>query len=220
MVNTVLFDMDGTLLNTLQDIHTSVIYALEKNALPPVTLDETREAAGYGSIVLIEEVTKHKLETGSTQFTRVFDDFSNHYQAHCNDTTQPYPEIMELLAGLKARGVKMAVVSNKIHHETEALRKLWFADFITHAVGRTEGVPPKPDPHMAFQALDALGSSPQDALFVGDSQPDVQTGKNAGCSCVGCTWGFRSRQILESERADYIIDSPLELLGIIDEEAR
>lgn len=208
--------MDGTLLDTLDDLHASVNYALEQSSLPLVTLDETREAAGYGSIVLIEMLTKHTFVTGSPEFQRVFDDFNAHYKAHCNDATRPYPGIMDMLAGLKERGLKMAIVSNKVQPETEALRELWFADFIPVAVGRVEGIAPKPDPAMAFKALELLDSRPKDARFVGDSQPDVRTGKNAGCTSVGCTWGFRDFATLEEEYPDFIIDSPLELLDIVD----
>lgn len=208
--------MDGTLLDTLDDLHASVNYALEQSSLPLVTLDETREAAGYGSIVLIEMLTKHTFVTGSPEFQRVFDDFNAHYKAHCNDATRPYPGIMDMLAGLKERGLKMAIVSNKVQPETEALRELWFADFIPVAVGRVEGIAPKPDPAMAFKALELLDSRPKDAWFVGDSQPDVRTGKNARCTSVGCTWGFRDFATLEEEYPDFIIDSPLELLDIVD----
>ena len=215
-MDTILFDMDGTLLDTLDDLHTSVNYALEQSGLPLVTLDETREAAGYGSIVLIEMLTKHTFVTGSPEFQRVFDDFNTHYKAHCNDATRPYDGIMELLPALAERGLKMAIVSNKVQPETEALRKLWFADFIPVAVGRVEGIAPKPDPAMAFKALELLGSCPKYAWFVGDSQPDVRTGKNAGCTSVGCTWGFRDFATLEEEYPDFIIDSPLELLDIVD----
>lgn len=215
-MNTVLFDMDGTLLNTLEDLHASINYALGESGLPLISRDEARLAAGYGSIVLIEEVTKHAFPTGSEQFNRVFDDFSNHYKEHCNEATKPYPGILELLAALKEREIKMAVVSNKIQPETESLRKLWFAEYISLAIGRVEGIAPKPDPAMALRALEGLGSSAEDAFFVGDSQPDIRTGKNAHCISVGCTWGFRSRQILEEEQADYIIDSPIELLKILD----
>lgn len=215
-MDTILFDMDGTLLDTLDDLHMSVNYALEQSGLPLVMLDETREAAGYGSIVLIEMLTKHTFVTGSPEFQRVFDDFNTHYKAHCNDATRPYDGIMELLPALVERGLKMAIVSNKVQPETEALRKLWFADFIPVAVGRVEGIAPKPDPAMAFKALELLGSCPKDAWFVGDSQPDVRTGKNAGCTSVGCTWGFRDFATLEEECPDFIIDSPLELLDIVD----
>ena len=216
IVDTILFDMDGTLLDTLDDLHASVNYALGRAELPLVTFDETREAAGYGSIVLIELLTKYAFATGSPEFQRVFDDFNAHYKEHCNDRTQPYPGVLELLAGLGERGLKMAIVSNKVQPETEALRELWFSDFIPVAVGRVEGIAPKPDPAMAFAALERLGSRPGDAWFVGDSQPDVRTGKNAGCMSVGCTWGFRDFATLEEERPDFIIDDPLELLDIVD----
>lgn len=208
--------MDGTLLDTLQDLQASVNYALQQSDLPLVTLDETREAAGYGSIVLIERLSKHTFPTDSPRFKRVFDDFNAHYSAHSNDNTKPYPGIMEMLAALKERGFKMAVVSNKIQPETEALRERWFADFIPYAVGRVDGVPPKPDPTMAMQALELLGSGPDQAYFLGDSQPDVRTGRNAGCTSVACTWGFRDFAVLEEEYPDFLIDAPAELIDIVD----
>jgi phosphoglycolate phosphatase len=216
-VDTVLFDMDGTLLDTIDDLHASINYALDRSGLALITRDEARLAAGYGSVVLTEMITKHAFETDSAQFQRVFEDFSNYYSKHCNDNTRPYPGILDLLAVLKKRGIKMAVVSNKVQPETEALRKLWFGEYISLAVGRTDQIPPKPDPTMALSAIEALRTTVEDSLFIGDSQPDVQTGKNTGCVSVGCTWGFRSREVLEAESADYIIDRPLELISILDE---
>lgn len=215
-MNTVLFDMDGTLLNTLEDIHASVNHALERAGLPLVTIDETREAAGYGSIALIEKLTKHTYITDSDEFKSVFDDYNEYYTQHCNDNTKPYPGIIEMLEALKERGMKMAIVSNKIQPETENLRKLWFDEYIPVAIGRKNGVPAKPDPAMAFEALEALGSLAAESYFVGDSQPDVRTGKNAGCTSIGCTWGFRDFVTLEEEYPDFIIDRPEEVLDIVD----
>lgn len=215
-MDTVLLDMDGTLLDTLDDLHASVNYALERSGLPLVTRDETREAAGYGSIVLIELLTKHTFVTGSPEFQHVYDDFNEYYRAHNNDMTKPYPGVMDMLKGLHERGVKMAIVSNKIQSETEALRQLWFADYVPYAVGRVDGVSPKPDPAMAFAALDLLGSTPAQSYFLGDSQPDVRTGRNAKCTSVACTWGFRGFAVLEEEYPDFIIDTPAELLDIVD----
>lgn len=216
-MDTVLFDMDGTLLDTIDDLQASINYALGRSGLAPLAKDEARLAAGYGSVVLTEMITKHAFEPGSPQFQKVYDDFSGYYARHCNDNTKPYAGIMDLLVALKDRGMKMAVVSNKVQHETEALRKRWFSDYITVAVGRTEQIMPKPDPTMALMALQALQTTVADALFMGDSQPDVQTGKNTGCLSIGCTWGFRSREVLEAEQPDYLIDHPLELLAILDE---
>lgn len=215
-MDTVLLDMDGTLLDTIEDIQVAVNYALERAGLPLVTVQETKEAAGYGSIVLIEMLSKHTYVKDSPEFKSIFDDYSSYYKEHSNVHTKPYPGVIDMLAGLKERGIKMAVVSNKTQPETEALRKLWFADYIPVAIGRVDGVPPKPDPAMAFKALEELSSSPQNAIFMGDSQPDVRTGRNAKCTSVACTWGFRDFATLEEEYPDFIIDNPLELLDIID----
>ncbi len=214
--DTVLFDMDGTLLYTLDDLGASVNYALARAGLPQASADEVRLAAGYGSIVLIELLTHHAYATDSPEFKQVFADFNAHYEAHRDDTTRPYDGVMELLAALKERGVKMAVVSNKIARDTEALRQKWFADHISVAVGRTDDVPPKPAPDMAFAALEALSSSADCALYVGDSEPDAQVAKASGCTGVSVTWGFRTRETLEAQQPAHIIDAPAELLSIVD----
>ncbi len=214
--DTILFDMDGTLLYTLDDLGASVNYALGRAGLPLASADEVREAAGYGSIVLIELLTHHAYPTKSPEFERVFADFNAHYEAHRDDTTRPYDGVMELLAALKERQVKMAVVSNKIARDTEALRQKWFADYISVAVGRTDDVPPKPAPDMALAALEALGSSADRALYVGDSEPDAQVAKASGCTGVSVTWGFRTRETLEAQQPAHIIDTPAELLPIVD----
>ena len=215
-MDTVLFDMDGTLLETLEDLNASVNYALERSGLPTVSLDETRAAAGYGSIVLIEELTHHAFPTGSEQFKRVFDDFNGHYNENHDVLTHPYDGIMELLSALKERGFKMAIVSNKAQADTEELRQLYFADYIDIAVGRTDDVAPKPAPDMAFIALERLGSTPEQSYYVGDSEPDAQIAKNAGCVGVSCLWGFRTRDVLEKQHPAHLIAHPLELLDIVD----
>ena len=215
-MDTVLFDMDGTLLDTIDDLNASVNYALREAGLPEVSRDETRLAAGYGSIVLIEKVTHGAYETGSAEFQRVFDAFTEHYNAHHNDSTRPYDGIMELLDALKARGFKMAVVSNKAQRDTEQLRELFFADYIPYAIGRTDGRPPKPAPDMALAALELLGSTASQAFYVGDSEPDAQIAKNAGCVGVSCLWGFRSRETLEAQQPAYLIEHPRQLVDIVD----
>ncbi|MGI6031836.1 MAG: HAD family hydrolase [Coriobacteriales bacterium] len=216
MFDTVLFDMDGTLLATLDDLHASVNYALAECGLSQVSLDETRLAAGYGSIVLIDETTHHAYPTDSPEFKRVHDAFTAHYNAHHNDTTKPYDGIPELLDALNERGAKLAIVSNKADRDVEQLRRLWFADSIPMAVGRVDGIPPKPAPDMVFKALERMGSTADRAIYIGDSEPDAQVGKAAGCTTVCCTWGFRDRATLAAEHPDYLIDEPLELLSIYD----
>lgn len=215
-MDTVLFDMDGTLLDSLEDLKNSVNYALERAGLPLVDLARTRQAAGYGSIVLIEELSDRAYPTGSPEFQSIFDDFSSHYNAHCNDCTKPYDGIMDLLAGLQQRGYKMGIVSNKVHADTDQLRRLWFADYIPLSVGRNDDMAPKPAPDMALAALEQLGSTPENAFYVGDSEPDAQVAKNAGCVGVSCLWGFRTRDVLERQHPDYFIETPAQLLDIVD----
>ncbi len=215
-IDTVLFDMDGTLLDTIEDLHASVSYALERAGLPPVTQDETRLAAGYASVVLIDKLTGHRFDTGSLEFKRVWSDFMEHYGVHHSDRTKPYEGMPELLEGLKSRGVKMAVVSNKAHRDTEALRQQWFSDYIPVAVGFTDELPKKPAPDMVYAALKELESTPQRSLYVGDSEPDCQIAKNSGCTGVAVTWGFRTRETLEGQHPDYIIDFPADLLSVVD----
>jgi len=215
-VDTVLFDMDGTLLNTLEDLNASVNYALRKAGLPAVSADETRLAAGYASIVLIDRLSKHAYPTDSPEFKAVWSSFVEHYSEHSNDTTKPYEGMLQLLAQLSERGIKMGVVSNKIHADTDALRQKWFADYIPLALGFSEAYPKKPAPDMVFAALEQLGSTPEHTLYVGDSDPDVQIARNSGCTSVAVTWGFRDRETLEEFGPDYLIDHPLELVDIVD----
>lgn len=215
-MDTVLFDMDGTLLDTIDDIHASVNLALREAGLPEVSRDETRLAAGYGAIALIEKLSHGACPAGSREFEQTYGAYARHYNLHHNDHTRPYDGIMELLAALRERGFKMAVVSNKGQEDTEQLRELFFADYISYAIGRTDSRPPKPAPDMAFAALELLGSTAAQAFYVGDSEPDAQIAKNAGCVGVSCLWGFRSRETLEAQQPAYLIEYPRQLLDIID----
>ncbi len=217
MIDTALFDMDGTILDTIKDLDTSVNYALERAGLPGVTEAQTRFAAGYGARVLMEMLSEGAFEDNPEAFASLLGDFRAHYAEHSQDQTGPYEGVMECLAGLKERGIKMAVVSNKVHPDTEALRQIFFGDYIDLAIGLSDEVPAKPDPGMAYAALEKLGSAPENAIFVGDSEPDVQTGVNAGCTSVAVLWGFRSREVLEQENPDFFAEHPLDIVRIVDE---
>ena len=215
-MNTVLFDMDGTLLDTLDDLTASVNFALGRAGLPLVTRAQTAQAAGYASVVLMDRLSGHAFSTESAEFKRMWTDFLEHYNAHHSDNTKPYAGIMELLEQLAQRGYRMGVVSNKIHRDTDELREQWFGDSIKLAIGVTDALPKKPAPDMVFAALEALGAQASEAVYVGDSEPDVQIAKNAGCTGVAVTWGFRTREVLEEQGPDYIIDAPQELLDVLD----
>lgn len=217
LVNTVLFDMDGTLLDTLEDLHVSTNWALQQSGLPPITAEEMRLAAGYGSIVLTEKAVKGAFAEGTPEFQRVHDAFIAHYHEHCDDNTKPYEGIMELLEALQQRGVKMGIVSNKIDPDVEGLRKQWFEQYIPLGIGRSDDIPKKPAPDMALMALEQLGSTVDQAVYVGDSEPDAQIARNAGCLSACALWGFRTRKELEPEQPDFLINHPLDLLNVIDE---
>ncbi|MCD8199897.1 MAG: HAD-IIIA family hydrolase [Coriobacteriaceae bacterium] len=214
--DTVIFDMDGTLLDTVADLQVAANYALKRAGLPEVDAEATRYAAGYGAVGLMEKLSEGELADDKAALDKLVADFRGYYSEHNTDQTKPYDGVEEMLATLKQAGAKMGIVSNKVHGDTEALRKIYFDDTIPLAIGLNSAMPRKPDPKMLNSALELLGSSAERTLYVGDSEPDVQIAKNAGCTSVACTWGFRSRAVLEAEDPDYIIDHPSELVAIID----
>ncbi len=216
-MDTILFDMDGTLLDTLDDLHASVNHALRQNGFPEIRRDEVRALAGYGAVQLVDDLLHGEYCVDSPQFKKVFSAFSEHYAEHHNDTTKPYGGIVDLLEALQRRGIQMGVVSNKTQVDAAALSDLWFANYIEMTVGRVDGVPPKPAPDMIDSALRKMGGSPERTIYLGDSEPDVQVARAAGCVSVCCTWGFRSREILDAQHPDFIIDQPEQLLDILDE---
>lgn len=207
--DTVVFDLDGTLLNSLEDLAASVNFALRANGFPGRTLDEVRRFIGNGGRLLIARA----LPEGCTDDDRerVYNDFSGYYKAHMRDFTRPYPGIPELLSTLADKGIGMAVVSNKMNSAVAPLVDFWFGEWIKVAVGEGEGIPKKPDPKGVRKALSLLGSAPQRAVYLGDSDVDIETARNAGLLPVGCTWGFRDRAVLVSAGAAHIIGQPGEL---------
>lgn len=213
MYNTIIFDMDGTLLSTLEDICDNVNYALQSHNMPPRTLEEVRRFVGNGAKQLIKLAVPEG--TSEELITSCYSTYEQHYSQNMQNKTRPYEGIIPLLEELSKRGIKMAIVSNKFDHAVKALCKDYFADYIQLAIGESEFVRKKPSPDGVFAALKQLNSKAVDSLYIGDSEVDVKTAKNAGTTCVGVTWGFRSRKLLEEQGADYIIDSPLELLDLI-----
>ncbi len=211
--NTIIFDLDGTLLNTLDDLRDSVNYALNKYGYPTRNLEEIRSFVGNGASILI----KRAVPTGTSpeDITKCFQVFHDHYDTNMFNKTCPYDGIYSLLAGLKEQGYKLAIVSNKYDAAVKSLCKDYYDDFIQVAIGESPNVAKKPAPDSVYKALEELGSTKEQAIFVGDSDIDVQTAKNAGLICVGVTWGFRNREVLEAEGADIIIDNPEDLLDYL-----
>ncbi|MBE5922608.1 MAG: HAD family hydrolase [Lachnospiraceae bacterium] len=207
--DTVIFDLDGTLLNTLEDLADSVNYVMKRFGYPSRTLSEIRSFVGNGIRKLMERSVPEDIE--ETAFEEAFVCFKEYYTDHCQIKTDLYEGIAKLLARLKADGYKMAIVSNKNQEAVTELRPVFFGESITVALGQSENMPKKPGPEMAYFALEQLGSKHEQALYVGDSDVDKQTADNAGLDCVLVTWGFRDRDELEKLAPFGIIDTPDEL---------
>lgn len=215
MLKTIVFDLDGTLLDTLGDLAASVNYALAAHHLPERTLMEVRQFLGNGIRRLMLDAVDGKVE--GEAFEPVFASFRQHYMEHCLDTTSPYPGIMSLLKELKERGVKMAIVSNKLHPAVQELNRRFFSQYISTAVGESDKVRRKPNPDAVLAALEELGSSPSEALYVGDSEVDLQTAQHAGLPCALVLWGFRDEAYLRAlPGASHFVRKPAELLSLLD----
>ena len=189
MTNTILFDLDGTLLNTLEDLKNSVNFALKKFGYSEKTLEQVRASVGNGLRRLIELSVPEG--TSSETVDAVLATMKLHYQDHCAIKTAPYPGILELLDQLKAAGFRMAIVSNKAAPMTEQLRQKFFAAQVPFAFGESAELRRKPWPDMPVAALKQLGSTAENSVYVGDSEVDVQTARNAGIPCLSVGWGFR-----------------------------
>jgi phosphoglycolate phosphatase len=212
MYNTYIFDLDGTLLDTLTDLAASCNYALRTHGMPEHSIDDVRRFVGNGVRKLMERAIPEG--EANPDFEATFATFREHYMHHSLDTTKPYPGIMETLSELKARGCRLAVVSNKMMAATVELCKHFFPDTIEVAIGENEaeGICKKPAPDTVYAALRKLGVSKDDAVYVGDSDVDIQTAANSGLPCISVLWGFRDRDFLIQHGAKTFISAPSELL--------
>ena len=211
--DTVIFDLDGTLLNTLEDLTNSVNFALARYGFTCRTMAEVRGFLGNAAARLMELSIPDGIN--NPQYEKCLTDFRNYYSENMQNKTVVYKGIMELLEQLSKEDYKIAIVSNKSDKAVKELNQVYFGKYIKVAIGESENVSIKPAPDTVFKALEELGSTVDKALYVGDSEVDVKTAKNSGMICVGVTWGFRDREVLEQNGADYIIDRPQELLKII-----
>ena len=209
-IEAVIFDLDGTLLNTLYDLTDAVNWALEKYGMPQRSIAEVRAFVGNGLRNLMTQAVPDGEE--NPVFESLFDFFREYYKTHCNIKTVPYEGVLELMKELKGRGVKMAIVSNKIDSGVKELNQIHFAEYVDVAIGEREGIGRKPAPDSVNEALYILGVNKEHAVYVGDSDVDVQTAKNAEVRCISVSWGFRDEAFLMEHDAGIIIDRPLELL--------
>lgn len=209
---TYIFDLDGTLLDTLSDLAASVNYALRTYGMPEHSVDDVRRFVGNGVRLLMERAVPGG--TANPLFDEAFATFRQHYMLHSLDTTQPYDGIPEVLAELRQRGCRLAVVSNKFMTATQELIRHFFPDTIEVAIGEheAEGIRKKPAPDTVIEALRQLGVGKENTVYVGDSDVDIQTAANAGLPCISVLWGFRDREFLTQHGAVTFISSPRELL--------
>lgn len=211
--DTIIFDLDGTLLNTLEDLKESLNFALTKHGYEPRTLEEVRRFVGDGVGKLVERSLP--IHSSEEEYKDCLTTFKDHYNKNMQNKTRPYDGIMELLLDLNRFGFKLAIVSNKFDAAVKELAKEYFGNIFDVAIGESATVKRKPAPDSILAAIEELGSDINKTVFVGDSEIDVQTAKNAGLRFVGVTWGFRTRDVLRKEGADYLIDTPRELLCLI-----
>lgn len=214
-IDTVVFDLDGTLLNTLEDLADSVNYAMIQYGLPEHTIEEVRAYVGNGVAKLIERSIPQGID--NPYYEQILDTFKKHYALHCEDKTHPYEGIMELLAQLKQQNFRMAIVSNKFDGAVKKLNERYFDQYISVAIGESATVQKKPAPDTVYQALAELAADASRAVYVGDSEVDRQTAANVPMTCVSVTWGFRTReQLLEAGASDaHMIKTPQELLPLL-----
>ena len=209
---TYIFDLDGTLLDTLDDLAAAVNHALRAYAMPEHSRDDIRRFVGNGVRLLMIRAIPGGEQ--NPRFDEVFSTFRAYYLQHSMDRTRPYDGISEVLAALKQRGCRLAVVSNKFYAATRELCRHFFPDTIEVAVGEheAEGIRKKPAPDTVIEALNQLGMDAHNAVYVGDSEVDLQTARNAGLPCISVLWGFRDKDFLLSNGATTFITSPEELL--------
>jgi len=212
LYDTYIFDLDGTLLDTLDDLAAAVNYALRQHGMPEHTREDVRRFVGNGvRLLMIRAIPDGE---DNPLFEATFQTFRKYYMEHSLDTTRPYDGIPELLGELRARGKRVAVVSNKFYAATSELCHHFFPDTVEVAIGEheAEGIRKKPAPDTVKEAFRQLGVDSRNAVYIGDSDVDLQTARNAGLPCISVLWGFRDRAFLEAHGATTFVTTPEEIL--------
>lgn len=211
---TIVFDCDGTLLDTLKDLRNAVNYVLRAHDFPERSVPEVKAALGNGVAHLMRQSLPTSIS--EAQFNTYLDEFKAYYGEHLQDYTAPYPGMLDVLDTLRAKGYKLAIVSNKIQEGITPLNKEYFGDRLPVAIGERPGLQRKPAPDMVLQALKELGSTQSESIYIGDSEVDVATAKNSGLLCIGVTWGFRDEQLHKDLGVKYIARKAEDIVTIIE----
>lgn len=209
-----IFDMDGTILYTLEDLKNATNYALLKHGLPERTLEEVRRFVGNGIHNLIERAVP--VGTSEEQIEAVFQTFGIYYKQHCMDTTRPYEGIVELLQAVRARGYLTSVVSNKVDSAVQDLVQDFFSGLFDYALGEQAGRKKKPAPDSVYDVMRKYELEKDEVVYIGDSDVDFATAKNAEVDCILVEWGFRDRKYLETLGASTFAEKPEDILTILE----
>lgn len=211
----ILFDMDGTVLDTLRDLNAAINRCLAQFSFPTQTLDDTRRRVGNGARRLVE--LSVPAGTDDNKMEEMLAWYLPYYNRHANDTTAPYPGILDLMQSLHAQGLRLAIISNKPDRTVKELAEIHFPGLLETAVGENEaaGIRRKPCPDTLLAAAEELGVPVRECLYVGDSEVDVLTAARAGMDCASVLWGFRSREEIEAAGGTLFISNPHELLDHI-----
>ncbi|MCD7823398.1 MAG: HAD-IA family hydrolase [Oscillospiraceae bacterium] len=219
-MKTVIFDLDGTLVDTAEDLGDSVSAALRELGLPVHTTEEYISFVGNGTLMLVKRSLPENLREDEELLNKAHDLFCNHYAGHYLDKSRVYDGIPEVVKSLKSAGLKLYVMTNKPYQfASKIIDECFPAGTFELVAGSGQGFPRKPDPSYENHLIELSGADKSEVIHIGDSATDVETAHNAGLKCIACTWGFRSRESLIAAEGDYIVDEPgeiLEILGLLN----
>ena len=215
MIKAVIFDLDGTLLDTLEDLANACNYALKTSGFKVHNVKDYTRFVGNGRYKLIERIVPDEYKKDKKVIDKVLGLFDEYYEKHMIDMTKPYNGIMEMIEDLKEKKIKIAVVSNKPHEFAVDVVRRSFGEAFEITYGQRPNHPTKPDPKTVYEVIELLNVEKNECIYVGDSDVDVNTAKNAGVKSVGVSWGFRGEGELREAGADYIIKKPNELIELL-----
>lgn len=216
MYKACIFDLDGTLTDTLESLTYSVNLTLQELGLSPITHDQCKAFVGSGARKLIERSIQAAGDEKAERIEEAMEAYGRIFKKHCTYRVAPYDGIAEMLAKLKAQGIKLAVLSNKPHLQTRDVVATFFDEGVfTCVMGQQEHIPRKPDPTAVGMIMEELAVAKEECLYIGDSDVDMQTGATAGVDTVGVTWGFRTKEVLVRNGATYIVNKAEEIISIV-----